>query len=75
MEFDINPYDGLIFHLLFQKNTSFILCTTFYYLMNMIILRVAFKYATDMAQPTSEKYRYARNLVKHVSSLNQTEHV
>ena len=33
------------------------------YITNWIIPNIVFKYATDMAQPSSEKYRCARNLV------------
>ena len=33
------------------------------YITNWIMPNIVFKYATDMAQPSSEKYRGARNLV------------
>ena len=33
------------------------------YITNWIMPNIVFKYATDMAQPSSEKYRCARNLV------------
>ena len=55
-----------------RKSRHLFVLHTILFLMNLNIAWIAFKYATDIAQLSSEKSRYARNLVKYVSNLYQT---